>query len=187
MANSHTDVIAADALNVTKFTGFGSAVGGVMAATIAALGGAKGWPVPLQGALIGLAAVAVLVAGAVVVADMRTRAYLAARVLPKTDGGPAIPVLAEVWSDLSRIAPRLEEVALKLVEREPGAPQRAGSANGSSAPTIGDEDLRKVLVAAFLQLARRNPEEAVAALAGDVKANGSSRRSAAPRNRPRQG
>jgi len=174
MANRSADVIAADALNVTKFTGFGSAAGGVIAAVIAALAGAKGWPMPLQGALVGLAAVAVLVAGAVVIADMRTRAYLATRILPKTGDDPGTPVLIEIWRDLIKAAPSLDTIALKLAERGASARRPESRSNGkSTTATLSEDDLREVMAAAFIRFARQKPDEALAVLAGGMTKNGS--------------
>lgn len=71
------EIITAKSLNVTKFAGWGSFIGGVIAAAAAALGEINGTlPAEIQLGLLGLAAVALVVVGAVVIADMRVRKEL---------------------------------------------------------------------------------------------------------------
>ncbi len=126
MANPDTYLASSDALNVTKFGAWGAALAGVVSALIAVIAKIQaGWPVGVVAALIGFAAVAFVVMGAVVITDMLVRRDLAKSVVPTKGNDPALPVQYKIWADLK---PDLEKAApsIDTIIRAAVANQTAG-------------------------------------------------------------
>ena len=154
MRNKDTELVSADALDITKVTGFGSVIAGVISAAIAALGAIKTWDVRIQVALLALAAVALVVAGLIVIADIRARSRLAMWVVPQKGDTPARPLLQEMWQG-SENGPSVETFAQKLAEHNGGA-------------LTDEDDLREVAVA-LMHVAQRHPQTASALANGLAK------------------
>jgi hypothetical protein len=129
MANPNTNLISADALDVTKFAAWGSGIAGVVAAVAAVVAklAKANWPVELLLALIGLAAVAFVVLGAVVIADMLVRRDLAKTVVPIKGNDPSVPLLYQVWTELK---PELEKAtsALDAIAKDEDATRHVAEA-----------------------------------------------------------
>lgn len=125
MANPNTNLISSDALNVTKFGAWGAALAGVVSAIIAVIAKIQtSWPTGIVVALIGFAAVAFVVMGAVVIADMLVRRDLARQVVPIDGNDPSLPLLYQIWKelkpDLEKAAPAMEEIVQAALAKQNG-------------------------------------------------------------------
>ena len=150
MSDQDTELISANALNVTKVVGFGAAAAGVVSAVVAALGAVRDWDVMIQVALIGLAAVALVVTAAVVITDIRTRARLAMWVVPKKGDEAAVPVLLEIWNDAKKAGAPIEKLAGSAIA------SASGDRGEDGAPLSGvtDEDLREMILSSLVKVVR---------------------------------
>lgn len=100
---SENQYITSDALNVTKFAGWGSFLAGVIAAAAAAMGEIQDkLPTEIQIGLLAIAGVALVVVAAVVITDMRARKELAlADMEIKSKVQPTgLDVVKRDWNDL---------------------------------------------------------------------------------------
>ena len=123
MANPNTNLISSDALNVTKFGAWGAALAGVVSALIAVIAKIQtNWPAGVVEALIGFAAVAFVVMGAVVITDMVVRRDLAKHVMPTNGNDPAVPLQYQIWAelkpDLEKVAPSIDAIARAAVAKQ---------------------------------------------------------------------
>jgi hypothetical protein len=139
MSNPNTNLISTDTLNVTRFAAWGSGIAGVVAAVAAVV---TKWtnklPPDVVLALVGLAAVALVVLGAVVVTDMLVRRDLARAVVPINGNDPSLPLFYQVWKELKPDVEKAASALEAIAKDELAARRAAGLAR--TAPGNGDAE-----------------------------------------------